>query len=165
MFYRKQNNQTDILKGLQIDEPKIFIPWNIDENDFVNMFKNYTVARNIERYCGVKNITVFGEINCNIVAGFDKTICKFSISRDHCEEDNSLKDKSIKTPEDFKIYLEKSFKNFQIALEKSFGKPSKRIKSLDSFESCEWNIGNKIKIYHYVMDRFGLVEYLHIEKG
>ena len=154
MFYRKQYNQAEILKGLQIDEPEIFIPWDINEDNFVDMFKNHNLARNIERYCGVKSITVFGEINCNIVAEFDKTIRKFSISRNYPE--------GYVFEED---YLIKSFDAFQTALERQFGKPTNRKKTEINFESCEWDIGNKIKIYHYVMDRFGLAEYLFIEKG
>ena len=153
MFYRKSNNPKDILKGLQIDDPKILIPWDINEDDFVDMFKNHNVARNSEKYCGIKNITVFGEINCNIVVEFDKTICKFSVSRNYPERYVFEDD-----------YLIKSFNAFQIAIEKAFGKPTKKSKDETNFKNCEWDIGNKIKIYHFVMDRFGLGEYLRIEK-
>jgi len=167
MFYRKHNNQLDILKGVQIDEPNIFVPWDIDENDFTNMFKNHSVYLVVEKNYSVKDVTILGESHCNIGVVFNKTMCKIGVSRDICEEDNSLKDKSIKTPEDFHAYLKKSFGIFQTALESAFGKPTKREESTTApnFESCEWDIGNKIKIYHYVMDRFGLAEYLFIEKG
>ena len=164
MCYQNNCNAEKLLLGIQIDKPEVFIPWDISEIDFVELFKCYSIDFVVEKNYFVKNVTVFGENHCNIGVTFEKTIRKVGISRDNCEEDNSLKDKSIKTPEDFKTYLEKSFKSFQFALEKEFGKPSKREKVLDEFESCEWDIDNKVKIYHYVMDRFGLAEYLWIER-
>ena len=167
MFYHKSNKDI-LLQGVQFDEPKVFIPWNISEDKFMNVFPNCNVKRIVnENYYFVKEVTIFGESPCNIVVAFEKTMRKINISRDICEEDNSLKDKSIKTPEDFHAYLKKSFGIFQTALESAFGKPTKREESTTApnFESCEWDIGNKIKIYHYVMDRFGLAEYLFIEKG
>ena len=151
MFCDKQNNQTDIINGLQIDEPNIFIPWDINENGFVDIFENHNVVRNIEKYCGIKSVTVFGEINCNIIVKFGKTIREFGISRDYHEgyifEDD---------------FLNKSFKNFQTALEKTFGKPTKARKGTDGFVNYVWEIDKTVEIQHYVMDRFGLAEYLYI---
>ena len=168
MFYRKLFNDGSaskkLLLGIQIDNPKVFIPWDISEMDFVELFKCHGIDFVVEKNYYVKNVTLFGENHCNIGVTFEKTIRKIGISRDNCEEDNSLKDKLIKTPEGCKIYLEKSFKSFQIALEKEFGKPTKRSKNETGFDECEWDIGKKIKIYHYVMDRFGLAEYLWIER-
>jgi len=30
---------------------------------------------------------------------------------------------------------------------------------IGDFESCEWDMGERIKIYHYIADSFGLAEY------
>lgn len=148
MFYHKCNDRTDILKGLQIDEPKIFIPWDIDEKTFAELFKNHGVSMVAEKYYFVKGVTVLGERNCNIGAYFDKTLRKVGISRDNYAG--------------YKDYIE-SFKTFQNALIREFGQPNKCERTLNDFEDSEWRVSKNIKIYHYVMDRFGLEEYLYIE--
>ena len=165
MFYHKHNNRTNILNGIHIDEPMIFVPWGIDESGFTHMFSNHNISIVVGKNYFVKDVTIFGEQHCNIGVTFDKTMYSLGISRDNCENDNSLKDKSIKTLGDFQAYLKKSFEDFQVALEISFGTPDKRAKIMGDFESCEWDIGERIKIHHYIADRFGLAEYLFIEKG
>ncbi len=148
MFYHKNNNQTDILKGLQIDEPMIFLPWDIDENGFIDMFKNHNMSLVVEKYYFVRDVTIFDNSHCNIGVTFDKMIRKVGISRNNYEG--------------YDAYV-KSFAEFQIALIREFGQPNKLEKALNDFESCEWRISDSIKIYHYVMDRFGLEEHLYIE--
>ena len=148
MLYHKHSNRTDILKGLQIDEPMIFLPWNIDEKGFIAMFENHNMSLVVEKQFFVRGVTIFGESRCNIGVTFDRTIRKVGISRDNYGGYNS--------------YV-KSFAEFQSALVKAFGQPNMREIVLDDFESCEWEISDSIKIYHYVMDRFGLEEHLYIE--
>lgn len=148
MSYRKHNNRTDILKGLLIDTPKIFIPWDIDEKTFADEFKSHGVSQVAEKYYFVRGVTVLGESNCNIGVYFDKTLRKIGISRDNYAG--------------YEDYI-KSFKIFQTVLIREFGQPNKRERSLNDFEDCEWKISDNIKIYHYVMDRFGLEEHLYIE--
>lgn len=148
MFCHKRNNRIDILKGLQIDEPMIFIPWDMDENTFIDKFKGHGASLVVEKYYFVKGVTVLGESHCNIGVYFDKTIRKVGISRDNYEGYND--------------YIN-SFAAFQAVLIKAFGKPSRRERVLNDFEDCEWKISDNITIRHYVMDRFGLEEHLYIE--
>ena len=149
MFYHKRNDRTDILKGIKIDEPKIFIPWDIDEQTFADKFKSNSVSLVAEKYYSVKGVTILGESNCNIGVYFDNKLRKVGISRDNYAG--------------YDDYI-KSFKSFQAILIRGFGQPTKCERTLNDFEDCEWKISDSIKIYHYVMDRFGLEEHLYIER-
>lgn len=160
MFYHKQNSQANILKGLQIDEPMIFVPWDIDENVFSDMFKDHSISLVVENNYLVKDVTILGESHCNIGVQFDNIVSEVSISRDDYGEYHP---DYMKSSEALKIALMRSFMSFQTALIREFGQPNKR-EILDTFESFEWHIYSNIKIYHYIMDRFGLAEYLRIKK-
>jgi hypothetical protein len=145
MFYH--NHQADILKGLQIDEPAVFIPWDTSVNNVEACFPNNPLSCVTDCYYTIKDVRLFSTLTCNIGLHFDNMLKRIGFFR------NDYSD------------LRKSYNDFQMIFENKFGKPSKRSSDPTTFESYEWDIGNKIKIYHYVMDRFGLAEYLFIEKG
>jgi hypothetical protein len=147
MFCHKNNNQTSIIKGLQIDEPRIFVPWDTSEKDVATHFQNYTLSCVTDSYYIINDVRLFENLICNIGLHFDNVLKRIEFFR------NDYSD------------LHKSYNDFQIIFESKFGKPSKQSSDPTDFENCEWDIGNKIKIYHYVMDRFGLAEYLFIENG
>jgi len=149
MRYRKfdeQNAREELLSGVQIEEPSVFLNWDIKEDVFVEKFVNADNFREHGYFVG--NIIFLGQ-HCNMGVSFSGTVDKISFGRD----DYSGEDGLIK-----------SFHTFQTALEKAFGSPTKRKPVLDHFESCVWDISDEIKIRHYVMDRFGLAEYLYIQK-
>jgi hypothetical protein len=147
MFCYKRNNRARVLKGLQIDDPMIFLPWDIDENVFVDIFKNHNVSLVVRKHYFVRDVTIFSENHCNIGIIFDRTICKVSIARDNYEG--------------YDAYV-KSFVGFQTALTRDFGRPNRCEKTLNDFENCEWELSANIKIHHYVINRFGLEEHLYI---
>jgi len=159
-YHNNQCNQENILQGIRIDEPKIFVPWDTSENAFKEMFKTSDMSVVSKGNYFVKDSTIFGERLCNLGFTFEITIRKVGISRSNYEEYHPDYMKSLAG---LKTALSRSFAMFQKSLIKEFGEPSRRDKVLDEFESCEWNIGDKIKVYHYVIDRFGLSEYLFIE--
>ena len=142
MFYL--NKQDDILKGLQFDSPSVFIPWDTTENDVEELFHYHDLRRVTEGYYAIKNARLFNNLICNIGLHFSITLKTIEFFRGDIHN------------------LNESFYDFQMIFEKRFGKPTRR-KQTSDFESFEWNIGNKIKINHYVLDRFGLTEYLSIE--
>ena len=147
MSCHRKRNQIDILKGLQVDEPKIFIPWDTSANDIEICFPNEILSCVTDRYYTIRDVRVFDALICNIGLHFDNMLKRIEFFRNDYDD------------------LCRSYSDFQIIFESEFGNPSKRSRDSTNFEHCEWNIGNEIKIYHYVMDRFGLAEYLYIEKG
>ena len=148
MFYRDQNDKSSILKGVQIDEPMIFVPWDIDEIGFVGMFGNCNVAIVAEKNYMIKGATIWGEHHCNIGVVFDKRICKISVSRDNYEG--------------YDDYV-KSFEGFQAALTRNFGQATKHEKSFADFKNSIWEISQSITIRHYIIERFCFEEHLYIE--
>jgi len=50
MYYHKSKKQTDILKGIQLDEPAIFLPWAIKEKDFIELLQDREVSIVAEKY-------------------------------------------------------------------------------------------------------------------
>ena len=147
MFYHNRNNQLDISKGLQIDDPMAFVPWDTIANNIETCFPNNPLSCVTDSYYTIKDVRLFDTLTCNIGLHFDNMLKRIEFFR------NDYSD------------LRKSYNDFQMIFESKFGKPSKRSSDPTNFESCEWDISNKIKIYHYVMDRFGLEEHLFIEKG
>jgi hypothetical protein len=156
MFYHKSNdqessihdsNRANLIKGLQFDKPLVFLPWNVDKNGFIDMFKSHYTSPVGEDGYFIKDVTVLGVCHCNIGVGFKNKnkIYKIGISREEYTD------------------LNKSFDDFQATFIKHFGKPRKRKKVPSVIKSYEWDICGKVEIHHYIMDRFGLAEYLYIE--
>ena len=149
----ENNNQIEIQKGIYFDNPKFFLAWDTDENSFNNMFKNHHVSKVVEKYYGINDVTVFLEPHCNIGVKFDKAIHEIGIARD-----KAYFSKKKKYDEMVKI----SFCEFQVALKKAFGAPTTAQKR-DGLEEFWWLFENGVRIHHYLMNRFGLAEYLYIE--
>jgi len=146
MFYHEHESRAEILKGLQIDDPMVFVQWDFSVNDIEDCFQEHPLLRITGDYYVIKNVRLFDSLICNVGFHFDEKLKRIEFFRDDHDS------------------LQKSYNDFQKRFEYKFGKPSKCGKVLDEFESSEWKFGNKVKIYHDVMDRFGLVEYLCIEK-
>ena len=145
----------DIQKGIILGDPPIFLPWDIDETHFVDLFKDYEISFVTQKGCDdkyycVADIPVFGETHCNIGVKFEKNICAIDVSRRNLTGE-------------YDDYV-KSFSSFQNALIREFGQPNKTKKDCETkFNYCEWNMGG-IRIYHTVMNRFGLTECLRLER-
>jgi hypothetical protein len=145
MFCRKEHRLTDILSGLHIDDPAIFIPWDIRLEDIESYFNNYSLIRVTDKYYVMRGVKVFGTLACNIGLYFEKKLKRIEFFGDDYTD------------------LNKSFNDFQVVFVKNFGKPIKRKKVPSVIISYEWNVSSKVKIYHSIMNRFGLGEYLFIE--
>jgi len=149
MFHDKYKNRRNVLAGLQLENPAVFIPWEIEATDLLGMFEDKNISQITENGYWIKEVTVWGEDKCSLGVEFYKTIKKIGISRmNYGAYDNYVK----------------SFEAFQVALIKEFGQPSERERILLDFENCKWKIDGKINIHHYVINRFGLEEHLYIER-
>ena len=144
MLLIEHDDNTSILKGLQFDDPMVFIPWNIGARVFETEFQNHQISCVTDGYYTVKDVRLFDILVCNVGFYFDTRLNRIEFFRNDYSN------------------LQKSFNEFQTVFEANFGKPSKQANASTNYETYEWNIRNKIKIHHYVMDRFGLTEYLFI---
>ena len=135
----------DIIDGLKIDEPSVFIPWELSVEMLSTNMYEYQLSRVSNNYYTLRGARLFNALICNIGLHFNNVLKKIEFFRDDYSD------------------LHKSFHDFQRVFENVFGKPIMKERVSDSFNSYEWVVGNKVKIRHYVIDRFGLTEYLYIE--
>lgn len=137
----------EIEKGFKIDSPNVFVPWNIDEKEFLELFKT----------AELKNVTSgYYTIPCESLNGL-KSLIGF-----HFEP---RKNGVLNELEFFRTNYDdqkKSFDDFQSHFENAFGKPTGSSKGNEGFDNYQWSI-NGIKIMHYVFDRFGPEEHMRIK--
>jgi len=149
MYYPKRQNRITLLNGLQVDFPNVFIPWDTNEKSFEEKLCCHGFSLVVEKYYSAVNTVIFGEEHCIIGVKFEETISEFGISRDYYGG--------------YDDYI-RSYSAYHKAIERLFGKPDQRQKVLGEFEDCIWTIDRKIKIHHYVMERFCLEEHLRISR-
>jgi hypothetical protein len=134
-----------IIKGLQIDDPKVFLRWNMKTRDIGIRSCNQSISCVTDNYYVIEDAKLFNyTLCCNVGLHFNKRLKSFEFFR------SDYKD------------LNQSYTDFQAIIVNKFGEPSKRNTNATSFEYCEWELSSKIKIYHYVLNRFGLEEHLTI---
>jgi len=119
-----KNNHKDIMCGLQLDNPAVFLPWDITETSFLDLFQNHDVSR-VGENGGfiVMNVTVFGERRCNLWIEFRNTVRIINIARDSYGE---FYPDIIRSPKALKRTLMRSYKVFQSALIRELGNPNER---------------------------------------
>jgi hypothetical protein len=137
-----------ITYGFQISDPKIFVPWDIDEKMLIDLFKDQNL----------KQITTgYFTAECTSLKGL-KCMIGFHI--------NPPSNGSLYMLEFFRTNYEdqiKSFNEFQYNFEQTFGKPTKISNGYEGFNNYEWILSG-IKISHYVIYRFGIEEHMTIKK-
>jgi hypothetical protein len=142
--------EDSIIFGFQLDDPNLFIPWDITQKKLIDLFQGHELKQVTNGYFTTSCISLGG---LHHRLGF------------HFEPQKSNTLKKIEFFRDDYSDLEFSFNEFQKFFENQFGYPSKSYpKSQEGFYSYEWIIKNKIKIYHFIFDRFGLEERLYIER-
>lgn len=138
----------NIQEGYKIDEPDIFIPWDIDEQ---------TLTQRLDGY-DLKHVTTgYFTISCKSLNGL-KCMLGF-----HFEP---RKNGYLNELEFFRTDYsdqEKSFNEFQSHFETEFGKPTSESNGNEGFKNFAWNLDN-VQIVHYVFDRFGPEEHMRIKK-
>ena len=136
----------EIEKGFKIDNPNVFIPWNITENELIEILDGNELKNVTNGYYGMSCESLNG-LKCYI--GFHFNPRKNGIL-------NELE--FFRNGTDSQI---KSFDKFQFHFEREFGKATKISKGKEGFENYEWWI-NGIQIVHFVFDRFGPEEHMRI---
>ena len=168
----------NIEKGFQIDEPSVFVPWDIDEKGLENLLGEFGLKKvKAGYYC----------ISCKSLGGlyhelglhFEKEDVKESekleifaksigkIIKTVGPDSNPKREGKLKELEFYrKSYpnLKESFDEFQSSFEKEFGKPTKCKMGKEGFFNYDWRLKG-VRIEHYVYDRFGAEEHLRIKKA
>ena len=113
----------EIEKGFKIDSPNVFVPWNIDEKEFLELFKT----------AELKNVTSgYYTIPCESLNGL-KSLIGF-----HFEP---RKNGVLNELEFFRTNYDdpkKSFDDFQSHFENAFGKPTGSSKGNEGFDNYQW---------------------------
>ncbi|NIM06329.1 MAG: hypothetical protein GTN65_12105, partial [Armatimonadetes bacterium] len=159
----------DIERGFQIDEPEVFVPWEIDEGGLVGLLEKHGLRKVTKGYYCV-SCKSLGGLSHELGFHFDT-----SEARKNKELEDFIKSKGkivrrigpIRGPgpleagrlrelEFFRRQypdLRKSFDEFQSYAERAFGKPSDAAEGGGGFGKYEWKFKG-VRIYHYVLDRF-----------
>lgn len=137
----------NIQEGYRIDEPCIFIPWEIDEHTLIQKLNGHDFKHVTTDYYTISCKSLNG-LNCMIGFHFEPRKNGFLTELEFFRTE--YRDQ------------EKSFNNFQSHFETEFGKPTSKSNGNEGFKNYAWNFGN-IQILHYVFDRFGLEEHMRIK--
>ena len=152
MYFHKKHkinkNLENLLNGVQIDTPRVVIPWSIEKCEFDKLFHSHEIHSITKSDCLVKGVTFLGEKNCNMGVSFDPLLNRIAFSRNEYQGHKGLV---------------KSYRSFNNALIEAFGEPNEHKKELEEFEDCIWRVSGTVEIHHYVMDRFGLGEHLYLK--
>jgi len=138
----------NIQSGFQIDNPNIFVPWNINAGQLESLFKAHKLNHVTTGYYTISCESLKG-LQCNIGFHFKSA------------HEGLLKE--------FEFYfetgekLEKTFAQFQHHFEQEFGKPGKQLNGYPGYSDFEWIFGD-VQIIHKVIDRFGPEEHMRIRK-
>ena len=148
---KKLIKNNDIRSGYKIDNPDIFIPWEISQSHFEALLKGHPFKKVTSNYYTIECTSLGG---LNHMLGFHFELKKGS---NLCH---------LKLLEFFrKAYpdYEESFIEFQKYFTNKFGNPTREYPiNAEGFPAYEWSI-SYIQIHHYIMDRFGLEERLFIK--
>jgi len=138
----------DINKGFQIEEPRLFIPWNINEKTLNDLFEHEELHHVITGYYTATCKSLNG-LFCKIGFHFEPR------ENGHLNELEFFRERYDNQQE--------SFDDFQNHFEKEFGQPSNSRKGTEGFTDFLWVIKD-IQIVHYVFNRYGPEEHMRIKK-
>lgn len=138
----------NIEKGFKIDQPEIFVPWDINEKELKNLFKG-THLTNVTTGYYTTHGECLGGLQCEIGFHFDPR-----------------KNGRLNELEFFRTSypdLSESYNDFQKFFVGQFGKPTKTSPGDEGFENNQWDFkGTNIR--HFIIDRFGPEEHMRIKR-
>ena len=146
MSFHETNIISTVIMGFQIDEPYVFIPWSLSVERVTEFFLLHPISRITEKYYVMYNVRVLKSLKCNIGLHFGDTLNRIEFFRDEYND------------------IIKSYDEFQNAFESVFGKPNMQKRGSEGFNDNQWIIADKVRIIHNITERFGITEYLYIER-
>jgi hypothetical protein len=133
-------------EGFKIDDPKIFVSWDTNEKTLKNLFRGQNLKHVTDGYYTI-NISCLDGLNCMLGFHFEPIMNGHLKKLEFFRKDYSDR--------------QKSFSEFQNYFESAFGQPTIVCQGDDGLNSYEWHF-NKVKILHYIFDRFGPEEHMEI---
>lgn len=138
---------TTLREGFQIEEPSVFVPWDVTEQQLRELLEPH----------GLRKVT-FGyfTLSCRSLGGLSHELGFHFIPRnsDHLTELEFFRAKPT-------VELHHSFDEFQHHLELTFGPPTRSVPGQAGFTEHRWQLPGAT-IVHYVVDRFGPEEHVRI---
>ncbi|MDR0948986.1 MAG: hypothetical protein LBM69_05685 [Lachnospiraceae bacterium] len=147
------------ITGLQLSLPNIFVPFGIDVAQFCILMKQSHVHKVTNMYYTIKATLPTG-LECHVGFHFSPQlqVFEFFMGKEFY--------KTKKTSVD-------AYHVMQKFLVTTYGNPTTVIESKDvnydaGCAKCQWDLGNDVYIFNYVMERFGLENrcglYLNVNK-
>jgi hypothetical protein len=136
----------ELASGFQIESPNVFVPWGIRQRGLKSLLEEHGLKRVTRSYYVLSCVSLNGlshELGFHFYPRWRGVLNKLEFF--HC----SYRD------------LEASFNEFQEHFERAFGKPTNEQLGDQGLPSFTWNFGG-VQIVHYVLDRFGPEEHMHI---
>jgi hypothetical protein len=138
----------DISKGFQIDNPKIFVPWDIGEKELTDLFNSHELKHITTGYYAI-GCTSLNSLTCmlgfHFVPRSNGRLNELEFFRTNYDDQK------------------KSFDEFQMHFVNTFGQPTETAKGNEGNNNFAWQLNN-VEIIHYVFDRFGPEEHMRIKK-
>ena len=139
-----------ISKGFYVDDPEVLFEWNSDINYYVSNTK-IEPNRVTDNYYTLEGTVFNNTITCNIGI--------------HCIKDKIMRIELFRGKEFYHTQsIHESFNEFQEKTENVFGKANHVKKGKNGFYNYSWDVG-RIKISHYVYERFALEEHLEFRNS
>lgn len=149
--HKINKNRNDLRSGYHLETPDIFVPWDITPKELIDLFEDLPLNKVTKDYFTIECISLGG---LKHKLGF------------HFESKSPRRLNTLEVFRDSYPNYKESFKEFQDHIEFVYGRASKKYpKNSEGFPSYEWLIGDSIRIQHFIMERFGLEEKLHIQRA
>lgn len=137
----------DIRDGFALEDPAVVIPWTITVAELRSLFGSH--LREVTRG--------YFTVSCTSLGGLRHELGFHFMPRDG-DRLNELEFFRRAYPNQAE-----SFEEFQRHFEAAFGRPDWTEQRSGAFPAYAWNVPGA-QIVHYVIDRFGPEEHLHIER-
>lgn len=138
---------TTLREGFQIEEPSVFVPWDVTEQQLRELLDPH----------GLRKVT-FGyfALSCTSLGGLSHELGFHFIPRDsdHLTELEFFRAGPA-------VELDRSYDEFQHHLELTFGPPTRSAPGHAGFAEHRWTLPGAT-IVHYVVDQFGPEEHVRI---
>jgi hypothetical protein len=136
----------DLSKGFQIEEPNVFVPWDITETQLQKCFEGSQLRRVTDAYFTTHCTSLSGlshELGFHFYPRHDGRLAEFEFFRNACPD------------------LATSYQAFQRHLEKTFGLPTLTSPGSEGYLSHTWTLPG-VEIVHFVQEHFGPAECVRI---
>ena len=137
----------NIAEGFSIEQPDLFVPWNISEAELRRIFTGNRLCEVTRGYFTTSCVSLGGlshELGFHFHPRAGGVLLELEFFR------RAYPDQAA------------SYHEFQRHLESTFGKPTTTTPGSEGFPTHAWKLP-RVRIGHYIFDRFGPEEHVRIE--